>query len=241
MQINKKKVDGPAVRTVKRVILRLVRVIYWPIHLARFKRGLRDGEMPSDGLLKSLVYHWGNAGYSADSAYLRQLLDVAFTHKDMTILECGSGLSTLLVGLVADRNSHNLIALEHHPAWAKKVQRQLEKAGVQSAKVQLCPIRKYEEFDWYDSEYIDLPSDNLIDFVICDGPPAQTRGGRVGLPYVMSGRLKTGCLVLADDTHRLPEQEILKDWKENYSFAIDDSRSGPHFTALVFDSNESVS
>lgn len=240
MKIYKKKVDGPAIRTVKLVILRVVRAICWPIHLARFKRGVRDGLMPSDGLLGSLVYHWGNAGYSADSAYLRQLLDMAYSSKNMTILECGSGLSTLLVGLVADRNGHKLFALEHHPEWATKVQTELDKAGVQAAVVKLCPIIQYGEFDWYDVGNIDLPSNSPIDFVICDGPPAQTRGGRIGLPYVMSERLKAGCLVIADDTHRPMEKEVLRDWKTNFSFSTDIVRSGPHFTALVYHSSGSV-
>ena len=51
-------------------------------------------------LLQQLIYGWGNESWSALDEYLVGCISHAF-ETEGNILECGSGLSTLLVGAVA--------------------------------------------------------------------------------------------------------------------------------------------
>ncbi len=129
--------------------------------------------MPSDRLLKTLVYNWGNVGFSADIRYLKFLLKEALRATDRTVLECGSGLTTLLLGVVADRQSHRHIALEHHSGWYERMHETLKKEEVKNTTVHYCPLKDYGTFEWYEISDVDIPDQPLIDLVICDGPPAR--------------------------------------------------------------------
>lgn len=55
---------------------------------------------------------------------------------DGPILEWGSGLSTVLLGLAAQRQGNTVWSLEHDPLWAGRVASTLDRYGVTS--VRLC-------------------------------------------------------------------------------------------------------
>ena len=74
----------------------------------------------------------------------------------------------------------------------------------------VAPIRNYDTFDWYGLERCPLPAE--IGFVLCDGPPGSTRGGRYGLAPVLGRRLAPGCVLLLDDTQRPEEHAIVQRW-----------------------------
>lgn len=201
---------------------------------ARYRKTIDSGELPPDDLLWALVYHWGNVGWSADVRYLKYLLNEVLTSRNLTILECGSGLTTVLLGVIADRQSHQLISLEHHSEWHDRMCGRLLKERIQNATVYHCPLKNHGDFEWYDvspCNFLDTP---LIDLVVCDGPPAQTRGGRLGLPFVLGSALREGCVIAVDDTHRPSERRILDHWNMHFDLVPDASRSEGHFKVLVF-------
>jgi hypothetical protein len=76
---------------------------------------------PGNPVLIDLIYGWGNEAWSARDEYLAGCINHALV-SDGPILECGSGLSTLLLGAVAKRRGHSHWVLEHKPDWAKRVQ-----------------------------------------------------------------------------------------------------------------------
>jgi len=80
------------------------------------------------------------------------------------------------------------------------------------ASIELCvtPIRSYEAFDWYSLDGVAPPTN--IGFVVCDGPPGGTRGGRYGLGPLMRPYMAPGCILLIDDTQRQHETEIVQRW-----------------------------
>lgn len=189
--------------------------------------------MPSDRLLRTLVYNWGNVGFSADIRYLKFWLRETLTTTDRTVLECGSGLTTLLLGVVADRQSHTHLSLEHDSGWYERMHGTLNAEGVKNTTVHYCPLKDYGEFEWYGISDVGIPDEPVIDFVICDGPPAQTRGGRVGLPYVLGSRFADGCIIAADDAHRTGEREIMSRWMSDFGLREDAARSDAHFKILL--------
>jgi hypothetical protein len=159
--------------------------------------------------LTHLVYGWGNELWSAWSEYLAACVEHALT-TDGPILECGSGLSTILVGIVAQRRGISHSVLEHIPEWAARVSSQLARYRVHS-KIDCAPLRDYEEFAWYDVPTGLMSQDYAL--VICDGPPGSVKGGRFGLLPIMRSRLAPSCVILLDDAYRQQERQIADQWK----------------------------
>jgi hypothetical protein len=126
------------------------------------------------------------------------------------ILECGSGLSSLVVGAIAAENGIEHWVLEHSPEWAAKLQRDLDRYRIDSARVCVAPLKNYDGFDWYDAP-LDLLPDRFA-LVICDGPPYWNKGGRFGLVPILRQRLTAPCVILLDDAAREQERTIAKRW-----------------------------
>jgi len=168
----------------------------------------RAAELPAS-TLQDLIYGWGNEGWSAQDEYIRTILRSAWKSRG-PILECGSGLSTLLLGLVAQQTGCFVWSLEHDPFWARKVQEALKRHGIRSVKVCLAGLQSFGSYSWYAISENQLPRD--FDLVVCDGPPGDTPGGRYGLLPQMKGRLRAECTILLDDAERAEEKEVLERW-----------------------------
>jgi hypothetical protein len=158
------------------------------------------------------VYGWENEKWSADELYLAEVVQSAETTKG-SILECGSGLTTLLMSAVAARRGLQVHALEHNPTWHARVQSALLELGGTTTTVHLAPLRNYGEYDWYDAPLEDMPHD--FSLVVCDGPPGSTRGGRSGMLPTMRGRLAPKCTILLDDISRPAERELAIGWSRD--------------------------
>lgn len=160
-------------------------------------------------ILTDLIYGWGNEGWSALEEYLAACLRHAYQAKG-DILECGSGLSTLLLGVMAQRCGRRLWSLENNDAWGCRVRQALRKYRIDSVNLVVRPLKDFGDFTWYDAPLETLPKNFAL--VICDGPPGSTRGGRYGLVPVMKERLLPGALILLDDGGRSEEQSIAARW-----------------------------
>jgi hypothetical protein len=174
---------------------------------------------PSASVLRRLHAGWSNEGWSGDTMYLEAVWRESL--KARRILECGSGLSTIIMGKVAKATGAEIWSLEHIPAWKEKVNGILSKLGLPNRVVD-APIKSYREYDWYTLP-ADLPGD--FDLVICDGPPSATKGGRYGLVPVCGERIAKAKILL-DDAERPEEQAIMQRWEKEFGFAGSMSRSG---------------
>jgi len=163
--------------------------------------------------LDSLIYGWGNVGWSGQSEFLSACVTAAL-HCEGPILECGTGLSTLLVGSVAQSRGNSLWSLEHLPEWAQRVRQALKRHAIHSVHLCVQPLRSYGEFDWYAPPLETMPAG--FSLIICDGPPSATRGGRYGLAPMISDRMLPGCTVLLDDAIRSDERKIAARWTEEF-------------------------
>lgn len=129
-----------------------------------------------------LVYGWGNSSYSAGPPYLQACIR-AVRNTQGAILECGSGLSTVVLGWATSRIDRPVYAFEHKTEWADRVRSCLSKYGLQHVTVVNSSLRNYGSFCWYDPSSFNLP--NSFSMVVCDGPPGDTKGGRYGLVPIM--------------------------------------------------------
>jgi predicted O-methyltransferase YrrM len=169
-------------------------------------------------VLLDLIYGWGNEAWSALDEYLAGCINHAM---DSTgpILECGSGLSTILIGAIAKKQGQSHFVLEHNSEWAIKVKKYLNRYKIDSVVQCTKPLKDYGDFCWYDVPLESMP--DSFSLVVCDGPPGSTKGGRYGLAPIMRKRLKPGCVILLDDAGREQELAIAKLWEVELDAPID--------------------
>ncbi len=165
--------------------------------------------VPERPLLADLRAAWDNDGFVADIDYLAEVARYA-AHTPGPVLECGSGLTTLLLGALAGRRGVEVWALEHDPEWRRRVAAALRDHLAGQVYLWLSPLSDYGAFDWYAAPLPLMPEQFRL--VVCDGPPDDTRGGRVGLLSVIGDRLAPGAVILLDDASRESEQEAVRRW-----------------------------
>lgn len=101
-----------------------------------------------------------------------------------TILECGSGLTTLILGA----SGRPVISLEHDPIWYVKIKKYLELCDLTNVELIHAPIKD----DWY---YLERLPKNCS-MVLVDGPP---RG--IGNRSIVADKISVAedCIVVVDD------------------------------------------
>lgn len=179
--------------------------------LTRFLDDPAACRRPGNPVLRELIEAWGNPHWVAREEFVAACVDHALSAGG-PILECGSGLTTLLVGAVAARRGLAHWALEHKPDWAEKTRRALRDNGLEAVVLRECPLVDRGDYAWYDPPPDGMP--DRFSLVVCDGPPDSTKGGRSGLVPVMRRRFAPGCVVLLDDAIRPGEREIALRWKD---------------------------
>jgi predicted O-methyltransferase YrrM len=132
-----------------------------------------------------------------------------------TIVECGSGVSTVVLArLLRSRSRGTLIALEHDAGWAARVSELLAAEALDHvAQVVHAPLSGDPR--WYDRAALrELPAD--IDLLIVDGPPAYVAGDelrRAPALELLDPRLAPGATVVLDDVDRAGERDVLAGWE----------------------------
>ena len=161
-------------------------------------------------LLEELSYGWGNV-FALSAEFLADLVEYTAQAK-YPILDCGSGLSTIIAGLAAKRYGKTIWSLEDSKLWYNRVKHYLEKYEIDSVKLLYCPLKKYPDFTWYD-----VPPDTLpekFSLVSCDGPTHQINADarRYALFPMMKERFAPECIILFDNEAFKQEQEGLYYW-----------------------------
>lgn len=165
----------------------------------------------SDQTISRLLYGWGNS-WSLREEMITEMWHRAW-HTRGPVLECGSGLSTLLLGIAADRIGYDLYSLEHDSDWQAQVALATQRLGLKRVKVISAPLVMHGGYAWYDAPG-HFPADFTL--VLCDGPPGTTMGGRYGLLPELRPSLADDCVILLDDAGRDGEQEVLRRWAEEH-------------------------
>ena len=154
--------------------------------------------------------------------------EVAYAER-RTIVELGSGVSTVVLARLARELGGRIWAVEHHPGWAGWVRRALERdelgdfATVVDAPLEPHP-RALDGAPWYaETALEELPAAG-IELLLVDGPPGYgdgMAGSRYPALPVLGGRLADGALVVLDDAQREAESEILDAWERDEGFSFD--------------------
>ncbi len=137
------------------------------------------------------------------------------------VVECGCGLSSVVLARLAARTGGRLTTLEHDAGWAERVRADLAVDGLGAhARVLHAPLASHPlaltACGWYDAGVVENALDGeRIDVLVVDGPPAYEPSDALArypaLPAFRAG-LAAGAAVILDDAARAGERRVLARW-----------------------------
>ena len=163
------------------------------------------------------------------SAIAGLLNDIEINNR-LTIVECGSGISTFfLARVLSEKKGARLVTIDHDEKFLGIVRRWIGQAGLGHcvefvhAPIEKLPIRIGEGY-WYDTRVLDHHFENgdsfwqdvTIDMLVVDGPPAWQKGkelARLPAGAYFNSRLSESFSVFLDDINRKGEREVARRWK----------------------------
>jgi hypothetical protein len=209
-------VQKNAARGAWRAFSRVAKRPFLGLYLVKL-RTAPISQMVDPAFLGRLRWAWANPN-SADVEYLTAVATAAAAAKG-PILECGSGLSTVVVGAIAQRTGQPVITLEHSVWWSRNVRWSLKVAQATKVDYQIKALRSYDNdrYEWYDPANVP----DGIALVICDGPPATSKGGRYGLMPVLANRLAPTARIFLDDYDRPSEALVVSRWSKEFGWSLE--------------------
>lgn len=166
--------------------------------------------------------------WAASPDLLRELILHVLRYRPGTIVECGSGVSTIVLARCLEiLGTGHVYSLEHLPDQADKTRQNLTRHGLdERATVLTTPLCSHaindERFDWYETKA--LPSLSY-DMLVIDGPPATTGPlARYPAGPLLFGRLSPQAAIFLDDSNREQEQAILDRWRKEFPHLRQDTR-----------------
>ena len=160
-------------------------------------------------------------GWAASPDFLLTAYQAARRSRPLLVVECGSGVSTLIMARALQQNGEGqILTLDHDGVFAQKTRDLLAEHGLADyAQVLHAPLTPMdidgESFNWYGYE---APEGLSVDMLIVDGPPeegphtlARFPAGPCFIPH-----LNAGGIILVDDSQRPNEQTAVRRWIERY-------------------------
>ncbi len=181
-------------------------------------------------------------GWAATPSTMLWILDRVMSEPVHTIVECGSGTSTVWVAtaLKARGGDGRVFALEDSDEYAAITRDELERLGLSDwATVVHAPLVDTALPDdssqpWYDLSGLTLPGQ--IDLLFVDGPPSRV-APQVRYPAfpLLADQLAADAVVILDDTGRPAEDAIVERWSREVHAgrALEVSRPVDRSTVLV--------
>jgi hypothetical protein len=145
------------------------------------------------------------------------LVSLVLEKQPKTILEFGSGTSTLLCGYCLEQlGGGKIFSVDHELKYANQSRDSLRDHGLDGfAQVIHAPLREVTtaagSWMWYDTAFISsLPA---VDLMIVDGPPGwlQKLARYPALPLLVD-HLSPSAMILVDDTDRPDEMNMIEKW-----------------------------
>ena len=139
-----------------------------------------------------------------------------------SVIECGSGLSTLAIGeTLRDLDTGHVHALEHAPEYAAATRAALADGSLEHfATVVDAPLQD----GWYDATALDRLPAGGVDLLLVDGPPAGDPGterSRYRALPALGPRLQPGAMVVLDDASREGERWVLERWSDEQGLVFE--------------------
>lgn len=156
-------------------------------------------------------------GWASAPTTLRALLHTVLEHRPDTVVECGSGSSSVWLGYALQKLGRGrCVSLEHDERYVDASRRLVRLHGLEDVvEVRHAPLTPVNvggrEFSWYDPTVLADLRDVGVVFV--DGPPGHV-GELARMPAlpVLAPHCAEDAVFILDDTSRPDESEIGKTW-----------------------------
>jgi predicted O-methyltransferase YrrM len=176
---------------------------------------LRRLELPVDAL--------PNLGsWKADTGFLTLIVDRVFAARPQTVVELGTGASTLVVGKALKlAGGGRLISCDQHAQFSQATHTWLNEHGI-DADFRAAPLTTPPggwPGMWYDPGA--LP--DRIDLLVIDGPPWTIHPFVRGSAEALFDRISIGGTVMLDDAARPGERVVARKWRRkwpNFEFKL---------------------
>jgi hypothetical protein len=158
--------------------------------------------------------------WSAAPDFLELIVGHALSARPANVVECSSGLTTLMLAKCCELNGFGKVfSLENGAEFAADTRAEIERHALEKyADVIEAPLTGYElgdrEYRWY---ALDGLSVHTIDMLVIDGPPGfiQRHSRYPALPLLFD-RLAEGCTIFLDDAARADERQIVEMWSREF-------------------------
>lgn len=138
------------------------------------------------------------------------------------VVECGSGLSTLVLAYALRNNGAGRVtALEHLDEFASATASLIAEHGLEHwAEVRHAPLEDItigaDVWRWYENDAI---PPGPFDLIVVDGPPS-TIGPNARYPAgpLLFDKLAVDGVVVLDDLERPDEQDVAERWRDEFAF-----------------------
>lgn len=162
-------------------------------------------------------------GWAASPDFLLDVAQHALRRKPNVIVECSSGVSTLVLARCAQLSGvGHVYSLEHDEAYAKQTIENLSRHSLSDfATVIHAPLRlqSIDAKDWHWYALDEFPVDKGIDLLVIDGPPSQSDPlARYPAGPMLFHRMAVQGIVYLDDAARPGEQAIIERWQAEFGF-----------------------
>ena len=179
-----------------------------------------------EALMALYSYTRATAGFPATRSWvaspdlLLYLHELVLRQEVELIVECGSGLSTVIMAYALRTNGRGkAVALEHLQEYGDRTNELLAQHGLSDwAEVRVVPLEpvmiENEEWPWYSVKAI---PEGPVDLLFVDGPPGKLgKQARFPAAPLLIDRLSPGGLIVLDDYHRPDEREMTERWLQLY-------------------------
>ncbi len=194
----------------------------WNLHRA-IQPLIATGRFTSEQLV-TFRSAWSNEGFSADVGYLAETIRLIEKHRG-PVLECGTGATTIISGILGERYGFDTYCLEQDRSWSLAARHALEYHNIRRVHILDTPLQSYGRYAWYNTAGLDLPKHFGV--ILCDGPFVDRSRGdaiydswRYGvLPFLHRTDTTFDALLLDDvNDNRAPNvlQRWIADWNTRH-------------------------
>jgi predicted O-methyltransferase YrrM len=174
--------------------------------------------------------------WSIDSLLGRELVELIESRRPRTILELGSGVSSVLVAATIERlgmKETRHIVVDHLQEYLDETRRRVDNQGLgRQTEYWLCPLvlGEAEGPAWY-SGIPERLREAQVDLVLVDGPPGKLHPeSRRPAFAVLRPFLSADAVLLLDDTNRSSDRNTAKAWaRDNPDFEFFRDKAGKGF------------
>lgn len=215
----KSRIPAPLKRAARRGLFDPLQRRVGDWRLRQSVRDFRSGHPLDRDFVEQIRRAWGNESFSADGDYISEVV-ARVGRCAGPVLECGSGLTTLVAALVGQQRGLTIWSLEQDVQWVGFVRRQLKNNRICNVELRHAPLIEYDGYIWYDIERFEVPS--YFDLVLCDGPaffdgwgPAREQS-RYGLLPTLASKGTTVGEILFDDATESRAANIFRRWRQEF-------------------------